>query len=353
MSAQYLPNTHFKPASAYSREKYPCLDFLTRVRTGAYKKRYFFTDGAARVVEQSPQMLLIHALNNKGDNSLLYKGRPCVVRTNLSGVDQVYSYRRGEQDLCHIQTVRKRLIPGLGPNLSLEEQVFAFTPEESANRQAISLHHKDIDYVYPSFLLPFDLCLLVEQIEKASGTDPELPGTYYVNSNAMDVYGSIHYLMYGHQDLAQRMSKVRKVLEVGCSIGVQSLIISQLLPQAMVTAIDINDVLIGQAEELRVFIRTKRGYDFSNVRFREWDILAPDFPINEYDLVVGFFPLGTSVPNHRLRAVFHGMLPGSLLLEAYTDAPVGRRHGKMEGFREIDVRTGSMPPFCYNVFERE
>ena len=99
-----------------------------------------------------------------------------------------------------------------------------------------------------------------------------------------------------------------RILEAGCGVGAQTLLLAAHSPEASITSIDISESSIAQAR------RTVESAGFHNVSFRQADVFHLPFPPESFDHVFLCFVL-EHLPNPReaLQALRDVLKPGGTL----------------------------------------
>jgi ubiquinone/menaquinone biosynthesis C-methylase UbiE len=96
-----------------------------------------------------------------------------------------------------------------------------------------------------------------------------------------------------------------RILEAGCGVGAQTVILAHRFPEAEILSLDISETYLAQAEE-RV-----RACGFSNVTFRHADLAATDLPPESADHIFVCFVLEhIPEPEAALRNLYRALRPG-------------------------------------------
>ena len=96
-----------------------------------------------------------------------------------------------------------------------------------------------------------------------------------------------------------------RVLEAGCGVGAQTVILAQNSPQALITSIDISETSVSEAR------RAAAAAGVTNVRFQQADIFNLPFETDYFDHIFICFVLEhLQQPIEALRALKHCLKPG-------------------------------------------
>lgn len=330
---------NLKPASYYEQGKHPNLWRTTNVPTiGCHLQNYYLTPAAAQTVEKYPQILLHYRLYHRDKDK------------------KVCFYPMGEgQPLCAVQT--QGSLSKEGP----VDNVYILAPEEVPKIKG----YREIELAshYPSPFLPFDLGRLIFKAEyllgRERGAQDYKSGNHsesiYYSSPPFFIYQIFHFLTYYLKDsLHSKILSIRRILEVGSGLGVISFIVSQFLSQAEeVAGVEIDQNSVNRAYSIRKGL-SFQGYDVSKTRFYRDDILnlqSPNVKIENYDALIGWFPLAHNFPYDKLIEILKRMKKGGLFFQVlYSDCPFStKKNNEAKGFRQIKIKADFFP--CY-IFER-
>ena len=212
---------------------------------------------------------------------------------------------------------------------------------------------------YPTLFLPFDLDGLTAVAEdalrgSASGyKSHEFPKAIYRSSFSFAVYQYFHFLTVYPNKLSAKIDGLKSVLEVGTGLGVISFVLSQLLPKAKISGLEIDQALVDWQYRIRKLLSSVFGYNVSNTKFYRGDILGEieHVGLGDFDAVIGCFPLGHNVSNRELIAVFQKLKKGALFFHLFSKVPLPpSKESERFGFRKIPIEAD--PPVMMNVYER-
>ena len=319
----------------YSQREYPLLRRITDARPSSnHQIEYKLTPAAARVIELKPEILLHNRLYDR--------------KTNI-----LYLYQSSDEPLAAVE-MDKTLKPR---EKRLLEEVRIYTPAEmpAAAANVVELHP-----AYPVKILPFDLWRLKVAAEKRLAgknndyNSAEHRDAYYIGSDPFSTYRAFYNLIRNDNILSERLKQVKMTLEIGSGLGTISFLLRQLLPQAIVHGLELDHRLISWAGKNRSSLR-ELGYDVSRVRFFDGDVRNQKrVRIEDYDLVIGWFPLGRNLSDGHLIAILRRLKPGALFFQYLSASPLPLDESTEEfGFRRLFPWSGAELVYgTYSVFER-
>jgi hypothetical protein len=284
---------------------------------------YSFTNKAAELIDRNPHLLLHDRVYINGAGTFLYevKGEP------------VCAFSSGETQM-----------PVGG---AFHKEVKVCLPEELGDRDRTETI--SVDGKHRSPLFPFELNGIKRVVEtslrqgEGAYVSKEFPGAVYQGACPFSVYETLHTLMSGSSLVAAKLSSAKRVLEVGGGLSILSFIFSQLNENgSIVHSDDIDPKLVIWANKMQKHLQSRLGYDLSRVRIRQRDVTK--IGIGEYDLLMGWFPIG--VPYNQLHSIFMGLKPGALVLQFFDDSynPAPLQNGSA-GFGRISNGSSSCSAF--------
>ena len=296
---------------------------------GNYKE-YFLTTAAARVIERWPEILLHHQLYDRDKRIVQYnwRGRPAAV---------FLTEERSPREAGFYKVTVKIYVPSETP--SGEKPVIV-----------------DLQTDYPARLLPFDLCrtkFLTERLlsnQRLGYQSDRHEEALYLGTNPFATYHTFHFLTRLDNTLRDRLAGVKNVLEIGSGLGLVSFTLAQFLTDARIHGVEIDQVLVNWSGKVKGTLQEVLGYDLSRVSFFEDDVLdLKKVRLQDYDLVIGWFPLSREMDDRQLISVLQELRPGALVCQLFSASPLPLEGGTEHlGFRRL--RAGKRLP--YNFFER-
>jgi SAM-dependent methyltransferase len=170
-----------------------------------------------------------------------------------------------------------------------------------------------------------------QETGEQSRADPSLMNEAYVHGyrareseRLLDQAGTLAEILHSDAEFPPGS----RVLEVGCGVGAQTILLARRSPQARFTSIDISAISLAEAE------RRAAAAGLRNVEFRQADLFALPFEAGSFDYIFICFVLEHLAQPVEALAILHGLLkPGGAVLAIEGDHGATVFHPETEAAR--------------------